>query len=97
MPAKTGFAWLSGKQAAPVGGPLSSCTLPAVDNARKHYEDGYRIKGEATQNAYLQRVYPTFESLWSHGEFTRLCEALYAPLKASVGKSSTPFDTQASA
>ena len=97
LAAKTGFAWLSGKQAAPVGGPLSSCTLPAVDNARKHYEDGYQIKGEATQNAYLQRVYPTFESLWSHGEFTRLCEALYAPLKASVGKSSTPFDTQASA
>jgi exodeoxyribonuclease V gamma subunit len=63
--------------------------MKAAASARKHYEPGFKFDGEARQSPYLQRMYPTFEALWSEGEFTRWCDVLYAPLRASVGKPDT--------
>jgi exodeoxyribonuclease V gamma subunit len=82
---KTGFAWL-GRKGGRFDGPLASCTDPAVSAARQRYEPGYNTDGEAQQSPYLHRTYPTFEALWSEGEFTALCDTLYAPLRDCVGQ-----------
>ncbi len=84
----TGFHWL-GQGGKRFEGPLQDCTMKAAASARKHYEPGFKVDGEARQSPYLQRMYPTFEALWSEGEFTRWCDVLYAPLRASVGKPDT--------
>lgn len=83
---KTGFAWLE-KRGVPFVGALANCEQEAVCAARGKYEDSYKYKGEANQSAYLQRIFPTFETLWSNGRFTQLCHDLYAPLVGCVGKS----------
>jgi exodeoxyribonuclease V gamma subunit len=86
LAARTGFAWL-GQGGTPFHGPLSACAARAVSGARQDYEGGHHAPGEAPQSPYLLRTYPTFEALWSEGEFTQLCEMLYAPLKHSAGVS----------
>ncbi len=83
---KAGFAWLE-KQGCPFTGALSDCKQEAIGAARGKYDDGYKYKGEANQSAYLQRIFPTFETLWSNGHFTQLCHDLYGPLMNCVGKS----------
>jgi exodeoxyribonuclease V gamma subunit len=83
---KTAFAWLE-KNGMPFVGALADCNQEAVSAARTKYEDGYKYIGEANQNAYLQRAFPSFECLWSNGRFTQLCHDLYAPLMGCVGKS----------
>jgi exodeoxyribonuclease V gamma subunit len=82
---KTGFAWLN-QGGIRIQGPLDTCTHKAVNSARAVYEPGYRSEGEAKQSPYLHHAYPTFERLWSAGEFTHLCDVLYAPLRDHVGK-----------
>jgi exodeoxyribonuclease V gamma subunit len=83
---KTGFAWLE-KNGVPFFGSLDQCKQEAVGAAFGKYEDGYKYTGEANQSPYLQRLFPTFEMLWSNGRFTQLCHDLYAPLMRCVGKS----------
>jgi exodeoxyribonuclease V gamma subunit len=83
---KTGFAWLE-KNGVPFVGSLEKCEQEAVGAAFGKYEDGYNYTGEANQSPYLQRLFPTFEMLWSNGRFTQLCHDLYAPLMRCVGKS----------
>lgn len=84
---KTGFAWLK-KQGTPVtGSPFDTDQHDAVHAARKHYEGDDYQQGEVTQNAYLQRFYPTFTQLWSNGTFSQLCETLYAPLMRHLSQS----------
>ena len=84
LAAKTGFVWL-GHGGSPCDGPVDNCTLKAVNHARSQYEPGYNTDGEAQQSPYLQRTYPNFAALWSEGEFTHLCDTLYAPLRDCVG------------
>jgi exodeoxyribonuclease V gamma subunit len=83
---KTGFAWLE-KKGCPFTGALSDCKQEAIGAARGKYEDGYKYAGEANQSAYLQRIFPTFETFWSNGRFTQLCHDLYGPLMNCIGKS----------
>ena len=85
LAAKTGFTWLS-REGTRCEGPLQACTLKAVSAARQRYEPGYNTDGEARQSPYLERTYPTFAALWSEGEFSALCDTLYAPVRISVGQ-----------
>lgn len=89
LAAKAGFAWIESGGGS-VAGALHEGSQKAVEAARSKYEDGYMSTGEASQSPYLQRIYPTFEGLWANGEFSALCEALYAPLRAHVGKAKDP-------
>lgn len=86
---EAGFAWLE-KGGVPYRGAINECTQPAVGAARGKYEDGYKHKGEASLNAYLERLYPSLELLWSDGHFTELCANLYGPLMSCVGKTKDP-------
>lgn len=85
---KTAFGWLE-KQGKPCTGSLASGPQDAISFARNKYEDGFKHSGEGSQSEYLKRCYPTFEALWSNGQFTDYCQTLYAPLMAAVGKSSS--------
>lgn len=81
----TAFAWLnSGGEV--FQGELSDCDLKGVGAASEQYEGTYHFDGEAKDNPYLQRLYPSFEQLWSGGRFTELCAELYEPLNNSVGQ-----------
>jgi exodeoxyribonuclease V gamma subunit len=84
LAAQTGFAWL-GKSGTRFQGVLQSCNHQAVSPARNVFEPSFSREGEAQHSPYLQRVYPTFNDLWSNGEFTAWCDTLYAPLRDSVG------------
>ena len=81
---RTGFTWLD-KAGERFDGPLQACTHKAVSSARSTYEPGYNTDGEAKQSPYLQRTYPSFDALWCGGEFTDLCDTLYAPLRDHLG------------
>ena len=85
LAAKTGFTWLA-RNGCRFDGPLASCTHPAVSAARKQYEPDYNTQGEGQQSPYLERSYPNFATLWSEGEFTHLCDTLYAPLYQCIGQ-----------
>ena len=87
LAAHTGFTWLE-KAGSRFDGALETCTLKAVSSARLRYEPSFNTDGEARQSPYLERTYPNFAALWSDGEFTELCDALYAPLRDSVGSTS---------
>jgi len=82
---KTGFAWL-GRDGSRLEGPLASAPLKAVKAAQEQYDPGYNTEGESQQSPYLFRTYPSFAALWSEGEFSQLCDTLYAPLRACVGQ-----------
>ena len=86
LAAKTGFTWL-GLAGDRHQGPVQSCSHNAVEPTRAVYERDYHREGEVQRSPYLQRAYPTFNDLWSNGEFTRWCHTLYAPLRDSVGVS----------
>jgi len=85
LAAKTGFAWL-GRDGSRLEGPLASAPLKAVNAAQEQYDPGYNTEGESQQSPYLFRTYPSFAALWSEGEFSQLCDTLYAPLRACVGQ-----------
>lgn len=81
----TSLTWLKNK------GEELSCTLdgsmnPVIDIARKEYEgNGNSSSAEFARNPYLQRIYPTFDALWSDGEFTHWSHSLLgAMLEATV-------------
>lgn len=86
LAAKTGFSWLS-KQSDVVQGPLEQCDPKAAEAARQSYEGGYNSKGEMGHNPYLQRLFPSFEALWSDGAFSQACIELLKPLRDCVGES----------
>ena len=82
---KTGFTWLKHKE-VPFEGPLDECNQAAVEKALTAYEPhDFQSGGEVAESAYLQRLFPSFELLWSEGKFTDWCEQLYAPLQRGVG------------
>ncbi len=83
---KTGFAWLS-KQTNVVQGPLERCDPEAAKAARQTYESGYNSQGEMAYNPYLQRLFPSFDALWSDGALSRACVELLKPLRDCVGES----------
>ena len=87
LAAKTGFTWLH-HQGTRFTGSVATCPLAAVSAAKKRYEPGYKVEGEAKQSPYLARTYPSFTALWAEGEFTALCDTLYAPLRACVASPS---------
>jgi exodeoxyribonuclease V gamma subunit len=93
--AKTGFAWLE-KQGERFEGPLTACTSPALANARKCYEGDFYLAGEIANNPYLQRAYPTFESLWSEGDFTWWTHRLLSSLNQSLSAKTQPAPASAS-
>lgn len=72
---KTAFAWLS---AEPKGPELMEKA------ARGAYETQFMTRGEAEQSAYLQRIYPDFDSLWQEGAFAHWVDRLYRPLRDNV-------------
>lgn len=81
---KTGFAWLKNK-GVPFEGPLDECKQAAVEKALKAYEpQDFQPGCELAESAYLQRLFPNFERLWSEGRFTQACEQLYTPLWNAV-------------
>ena len=92
LAAKTGFAWL-GRGGSRFEGPLHACSQDAVRHARSQYEAGFNRDGEGAHSPYLLRTYPTFEALWSEGEFTALCASLYAPLRDTLGTSRSGTST----
>ncbi|MGR9088094.1 MAG: exodeoxyribonuclease V subunit gamma [Gammaproteobacteria bacterium] len=83
---KTALIWLA-KGGEPFHGPLNACRSgDALAAAKQTYEGGRYSSGEAAFNPYLQRIYPTFEALWSDGAFTVWAKRLLSPLTASVGE-----------
>ncbi|WP_226051416.1 exodeoxyribonuclease V subunit gamma [Dickeya chrysanthemi] len=75
---KTGFCWLEAG-----GEPDQPPDGEAGNAARQCYEDhdpDNRKFAESASNAYLARAFPTFERLWSNGEFARWTHQLLAPL-----------------
>ncbi|WP_029646819.1 exodeoxyribonuclease V subunit gamma [Methylomicrobium lacus] len=82
---KTALAWLA-KGGKGFSGPLNECRSDAVVAAKKTYEGNHKSPGEAANNPYLQRIYPTLDSLWSDGDFTVWAERLLSPLDENVGK-----------
>ncbi|MGZ5000411.1 MAG: exodeoxyribonuclease V subunit gamma, partial [Methylomonas sp.] len=77
---QTGFAWLARGQA--FEGPIEECPFDeAIAAAQKCYEGTDYSRGELQNNAYLQRVFPSFESLWSEGAFSIWAARLLMPLR----------------
>ena len=91
---ETGFAWLKA-QGKNFEGHLAACPQKAVGVARTKYEPGYKYSGEVANSPYRQRLFPSFEALWSAGCFTQRCETLYAPLLNAIGKPKKSNDTEA--
>lgn len=82
----TALAWLQ-NQGGEFYGPLTECSISAITCARKTYGgNGKYSPGECTNNPYLQRVYPTFDILWSSGEFTRWSHSLLSAMIEATGK-----------
>jgi exodeoxyribonuclease V gamma subunit len=92
---KTGFTWLE-KQGERFEGPLNACTSTAIGTARKYYEGDFYTAGEIADNPYLQRAYPTFENLWSEGDFTLWTQRLLSPLNESLSAKTQPAPESAS-
>ncbi|HJW25869.1 MAG TPA: exodeoxyribonuclease V subunit gamma [Rhodocyclaceae bacterium] len=68
---RTAFQWL---------GRIGAGEEAAVAAARSAYEgNDYHSRGECGYCAYLTRQYPSFDHLWSEGEFARWAEVLYGP------------------
>lgn len=82
---KSALGWLT-KGGEACSGPLNECRSGAVAATQKAYEGDRYSPGETANNPYLQRVYPTFEALWSDGAFTAWSERLLSPLLKSVGE-----------
>ena len=82
---KTALIWLA-KGGEVFSGPLNECRSDAVAAAKKAYDGDRYASGEAANNPYLQRIYPTFDSLWSDGDFTVWSARLLSPLIKSVGE-----------
>jgi exodeoxyribonuclease V gamma subunit len=57
--------------------------------ARIAYEGSF-VAGEREQSAYLARAFPSFDALWSDGEFRALAERLLRPLLVAVHTSGGP-------
>ncbi|MGR8929365.1 MAG: exodeoxyribonuclease V subunit gamma [Gammaproteobacteria bacterium] len=90
---KTSFDWLA-KNGEAFTGTLDQCPSDkAASSARKAYEGGY-LPGELAKNAYLQRVFPSFESLWSQGNFTVWTEKLLCPIFNNVGEKADQGQSQ---
>ena len=88
---KTALVWLT-KQGGEFSGPLNQCpSAAAITAAQKTYEGDSYSTGEMAINPYLQRTYPSFEGLWSHGDFTVWAERLLAPLRENVGEKTEDF------
>ncbi|MGY6274201.1 exodeoxyribonuclease V subunit gamma [Methylomonas sp. MgM2] len=81
---KTSFAWLANHGEA-FEGPVDTCPYEkAVGAALSAYEGGY-FSGELASNYYLQRVFPSFDCLWSRGDFTVWTDRLLKPIWNNVG------------
>ncbi|MCY0387110.1 exodeoxyribonuclease V subunit gamma [Robbsia sp. Bb-Pol-6] len=90
---RTGFAWLEKGGTAHVAGAAADIDGTAVHGAaREAARDCYEMNdpdygrfGERDSNPYLLRAYPSFDALWSDGEFATLAEALLRPVFDHVG------------
>ncbi|MGI4861741.1 MAG: exodeoxyribonuclease V subunit gamma [Janthinobacterium lividum] len=86
---KTGFVWLKAGGAAQEGEAVASdADTVAHHAARKCYElhePEYKTYSELDSNPYLMRAYPSFDALWSQGEFAVLADRLLRPLLDHVG------------
>jgi exodeoxyribonuclease V gamma subunit len=74
LAARSGFAWL---------GARAKGDDAAFEAARAAYEDHeprFHAHGECAESPSLARAFPTFDALWSDGEFARWAEALLLPL-----------------
>lgn len=61
-----------------------------AEAARSKYEDHDPDRSrlaEGVSNAYLARVFPSFDDLWAGGEFAVWCARVLAPMAWSVGSS----------
>ncbi|WP_207950594.1 exodeoxyribonuclease V subunit gamma [Marinobacter sp. JSM 1782161] len=72
---KTAFAWL---------GAENKGEDAMQRAARGAYESQFKSTGEADESAYLQRLYPDFDGLSQSGEFARLVDRLYRPIRDNV-------------
>jgi len=77
LAAKTAFAWLRASFAPQFD------EAKAKKAARDAYEGNF-VQGELEQSAYLARAFPTFEDLWSDGEFRDLADRLLRPLQNAM-------------
>ncbi len=83
---QAGFAWLTKQGQEFEGAPEDCPSDEAIAAAQKCYEGGDYSHCELKENAYLQRVFPNFESLWSEGEFSTWAARLLRPLREHVGE-----------
>lgn len=78
LAAKTAFAW------------LRASFVPQFDEgkarkaARVVYERGFNYEGECAESPYLTRAWPSFDVLWSGGEFAKLADRLLRPLQNAM-------------
>ncbi|WP_148862729.1 exodeoxyribonuclease V subunit gamma [Marinobacter fonticola] len=72
---KTAFAWLNAESKGPE---------QMEKAARGAYESQFMSQGECEESAYLQRVYPDFDSLWQAGAFALFADRFYRPLRDNV-------------
>lgn len=92
LASKTGFVWLH-KQGEVYHGPLADCpSQNAVSAAAKNYQGDEFSTGELSYNAYLQRVYPSFEQLWSQGQFSHWAQRLLSPMLSRIGAQANQED-----
>jgi exodeoxyribonuclease V gamma subunit len=84
--AQTGLTWLA-RQGNEFNGPLEQyLSDQAIAAAQKCYEGDDYSPGEREKNAYLQRIFPSFECLWSEGDFSVWVARLLMPLRDHVGE-----------
>jgi exodeoxyribonuclease V gamma subunit len=82
---KTSLSWLEAK-GEEFSGDLIDYKHKAVEKSQKSYEGDYKLHGEVENNAYLLRIYPNFETLWSDGAFTLWAHRLLKKLTETIGK-----------
>lgn len=87
---RSSLAWLETLSARPGGPPASAAQLAeARAAARSVYEDHdprFNRHAEGVASAELARVFPSFEALWSDGEFAHWAQALLQPLMEALPK-----------
>ena len=79
--ALTSLAWLQ-NQGEEYSGPIPESINPALIHTVRRIYEGHNSAnlGESAGNPYLQRAYPTFDTLWSGGEFTCWSHSLMSGL-----------------